>query len=165
LSGDELLGSLLNTIPWASNAVVFRRTLLDRTGGFERTLRIAEDCHLWLRMAYSGHVVPGDFSRPVAVYYRHSNSAYQPDARQRLHAIRALSAFYLWTFRQPTDNPRQHRIRQIVADYILRGVEEARREKRIRLGWLIALKSALWFPPLRFERRWYGNLARLACGR
>lgn len=165
LSNGPLLDSLLNASSWHTSAIVFRRTLLKKTGAFHEGMRIAEDCHLWLRMAYVGRIEPGDLSRPVSTYFRHPGSAYQASTTQRLHVVRALCDFYRWTANINPQDPRRTVITTRISDYILRGIEEARKVRHQSLAWALAIKGALRFPRLCLERRWYGNIARMVLGR
>ncbi|HEX8157542.1 MAG TPA: glycosyltransferase family A protein [Solirubrobacteraceae bacterium] len=71
-SGPSLVAQLyeFNSIPTSS--VALRRTALEAAGGFESSVRLAEDWDLWLRMAARGELfvcAPGAIVR----YRRHSD--------------------------------------------------------------------------------------------
>ena len=162
---ERLIFELLRGFCWATSTLVFRRSLLTKTGPFDPRLKLAEDCHLWFRMVVSGKLVAGDLQRPVSAYRRHGASADQPSAALRLDMIRAMSSFARWLrVVQPRD-PRHPAISRSIADYILNGISEARTNGQRQLAWSIALKSPGMFPQLTSDPRWYGHLARMTAGR
>jgi glycosyltransferase involved in cell wall biosynthesis len=165
IAAEDILFSLLNGVCWATSAILARRALLAETGMFDPRFRICEDCHLWFRLAYLGRVVSGDLDRPVSVYWRHQESAYQPSALQRLPMIRAMSAFISWIKARTPHDPRLTRVKAAVADYLFRGLEEARLGRKRKVAFRLATEGAYWLPELCRHRRFYGNLARLAVGR
>ncbi len=59
---------------FCTDGIVFRRSLLDRTGLFNAELRLHQDTDLWIRMAYFGTLVPGKFDEAVAVRRVHDNN-------------------------------------------------------------------------------------------
>jgi glycosyltransferase involved in cell wall biosynthesis len=162
---DRLIFELLRGRCWATSAIVFRRTLLAEVGSFEPTLAVAEDCHLWFRMAAAGKLVAGDLSRPVSAYWRHGSSAYQPSPSLRLNMIRAMTLFERWLSAARPNDGRRDAISHAIAEYILNGIANARTDGRQRLAWSLALQSVPMFPRLTSYRRWYGHLARMAAGR
>lgn len=164
-SPDEILYSLLGGRCWSTSAIVFRRSLLQRTGVFDSRFRICEDCHLWFRMAAVGNIVSGDLSRPVSAYWRHTDSAFQPSPRNRIQMINAMTAFYSWAQANTLSNGRMDRIRRCITDYIFRGVEQARLTGDRHLAWTLASHSMVRCPQILLTRRLYGNLARMALGR
>ena len=165
VANDEILFSLLGGYCWATSAILFRRTLLSKSGMFDPRLKVCEDCHLWFRMACCGRIVSGDLSRPVSVYWRRTDSAYQPSPWGRVPMVRAMASFYRWMrCRNPLD-ARRPRVSRRITEYILTGVEEARGAGQSRLAWLLAGNGTVRFPPLRRQRRLYGNLVRMAIGR
>ena len=89
--GEHLLRQLLRGYPWGSDAFLCRRSLFDRTGVFDETLRIAEDCHLWFRAAALGRIVPGELTRPVAVYVRHAANTFHYRIERKVDMIRAMA--------------------------------------------------------------------------
>lgn len=161
---QDVLFALFRGRSWHTSAILLRRTLIKRTGLFDARLRIAEDCHLWFRMACLGTLVSGDLTRPVSVYWRHVDSSYQPFTAQRPHMVRAMTLFYNWMRdRAPLDS-RLPRVRLCVSDYILRSIEAARGRRDRQLAWTIAVGSAARFTPVLTERRFYGHLWRMAVG-
>ncbi len=158
---DETLFTLLRGGCWATSAVLIRRNLLDETGLFLPGLRTCEDCHLWFRMACCGRLVSGDTSRPVSVYYRRLDSAFQPSPRQRIAMVRAMASFYKWMRRRDPNDSRLSRVSSCIAEYILNGITIARVSGDRSLAWQLASHGALWFPPLLQHRRLYAHVSRL----
>lgn len=165
VSPERLLSVLLAGVPWHTSGILFRRSLLKRTGLFHPQLRIAEDCHLWMRMACAGRIVSGDLSRPVSVYWRRTDSAYQPSPELRIEMIRAMSLFLKWMRRNHPADPRLAEASQQVADYAVNGLIEARRARRPELARALALKSARLLPAILSRRLFWGNFIRAAMGR
>ncbi len=69
-AGPELAARLYESNPLPTSSVVMRREALERAGGFESAVRVAEDWDLWLRLAACG---VGFAYEPAAVvrYRRH----------------------------------------------------------------------------------------------
>lgn len=57
-----------------TNGIVFRKALLEKTGYFDPELKLHQDTHLWIRMAYFGKLVPGNLNEAVAVRRVHPNN-------------------------------------------------------------------------------------------
>jgi hypothetical protein len=62
---------LLDCQVWTSTVVV-RRSLLERVGGFDTSLRIGEDLDLWLRLSRETPFLR--VARPLALYRMHATS-------------------------------------------------------------------------------------------
>jgi len=92
----ELLRSLLSGQSWHTSGILIRRRLIDRTGAFDPDLHIAEDCHLWFRMAACGRIVADSFSSPVSAYVRHSANTYQPELARKVDFLRAVVRARTW---------------------------------------------------------------------
>ena len=165
LNGDDLLKALLCGLCWHTSAVVVRRSLLERTGGFDPKLRIAEDCHLWMRMACIGNLVAGDLSEPVSVYWRRNDSTYQPTPYMRIQMIQAMKSFRTWMRARRPDDARLPSVARWIEDYIIEGIIAARTSSHPRLAWTLALHSLPLFPHIAFRRQFVGNVVRMALGR
>lgn len=61
-----------------TNAITVRKSLFDKTGVFDTSLRLHQDTHLWLRMAFFGKLVPGIIDQAVSV--------------RRVHAMNRISS-------------------------------------------------------------------------
>ncbi len=162
---EQLILELLRGKCWATSAIVFRRSLLARTGYFHTNLKVAEDCHLWFRMAVAGKLVAGDLSQPVSVYWRHGESAYQPAPELRIQMILAMTSFWNWLKANAPRTQQRADISRVITEYILSGMQSARNSGRRSLAWQVALESAWRYGPLMRQRRWYGQVARMALGR
>jgi len=99
LRGDvlaDLFGG--NLISGSGSAVVARRPLLERVGGFDESLTFAEDWDLWLRLAELSQV---DFvPEPLVAIRLHGESMQHHNARhklklQLLQRLRVLDRWYL----------------------------------------------------------------------
>ncbi|MCA9051194.1 MAG: glycosyltransferase, partial [Planctomycetaceae bacterium] len=161
----DLLTHLLIGKCWATSAIVFRRRLLDRTGLFHEQLKVAEDCHLWFRMAAVGRIVSGDLTRPVSAYWRRLDSAYQPSPTQRLPMIRSMASFLNWLRGAGVDAAVRKKARQAVSQYVMNGLVNARFDKQRRLAWSIAWQGLCSVPSLSVDPAFCGQVARLAAGR
>jgi glycosyltransferase involved in cell wall biosynthesis len=85
----ELLAGTVTTPP--SGAIV-RRACLDETGGFETSLRIAEDRHLWLRLAARWSCV--EILSPAWWYRPHEAQANRNADLSAEHYRRMLDLFF-----------------------------------------------------------------------
>ena len=165
IASEELLSSLLRGFCWATSAILFRRRLLSKTGVFDTSLQIAEDCHLWFRMALVGTLVSGDLSRPVSVYWRRTSSAYRPGPGNRLHMIRSMTSFYSWARQHGATSDRLKLIAQDIATYIQTGLSNARESNEHKVAWQIATYAVRHFPGIAYQRSFRGQLVRMAIGR
>jgi glycosyltransferase involved in cell wall biosynthesis len=59
---------------FSTNALTFRKSLLERAGMFVSGLRLHQDSELWLRMAFHGQLYPGTIDKPVTYVRRHQNN-------------------------------------------------------------------------------------------
>lgn len=161
---NELLFALLrDRCCWATSTILFRRELLDRTGLFDAGL-IAEDCHLWFRMASVGTLVADRLERPVSAYFRRCGSKYTATLAERVHMNRAMISFYEWMAARNPRDERLPRVREYLREYILQGIESARQGRDRRLAWTLAAAAGR-FPYVLAERRYYGHLRRMVVGR
>lgn len=165
IAAEDLLASLLGGFCWATSAILFRRKLLSKTGVFDTSFEIAEDCHLWFRMALSGTLVSGDLNRPVSVYWRRTSSAYRPGPYNRLHLIRAMTSFHSWARDHGATPERLEIIEHHIENYILTGLTNARDAKEHKLAWRIVSHAVRRFPGIAYQRSFRGHLARMAIGR
>jgi len=75
-AGDEVIAAILAGNPMVMSAPLFRRSALDRVGGFDETVALNEDWDLVLRLALSGarfHFDPSDSS--LSFVRMHTGSA------------------------------------------------------------------------------------------
>lgn len=85
-----LLGRLLQGQTWAVSAITLRRSVLYTIGLFDTERRIAEDCHLWMRLAVCSRIIPGILERPVSIYWRHDQNTYTYKLEHRLSLLDAM---------------------------------------------------------------------------
>lgn len=58
--------------------LIFRRSLLSKTGIFDENIEIGEDYHFWLRVASTGYISIGKTDSPIAFYRRHKGNTWEP---------------------------------------------------------------------------------------
>ena len=98
LTGVALLSELLTGYCWATSGIVVRRSLLSRCRGFDPARKIAEDCHLWFRLASFGALRAGSLDAPVSVYWRHEQNTFLPRIEHRVPMLDAM--LDAWAFAQ-----------------------------------------------------------------
>jgi glycosyltransferase involved in cell wall biosynthesis len=77
VSPDDLFSVLIRPgYPghFQTNGITFRKSLLDKTGLFDTELRLHQDTHLWVRMAFHGTLVAGKIREPVAIRRIHGSN-------------------------------------------------------------------------------------------
>jgi len=131
----ELLPTLLTSRVWATSAILFRRRLLEKTGLFDERFPIAEDCHLYLRMASTGKIVAGDLSKPMSAYVRHNSNSYYADIGNKVHFIRAVADVDYWARKKRLENSTIRLIRDGLGKYVLGAVISARETHKQKLAW------------------------------
>ncbi len=96
LTGERLLQALLLGRSWMISGIVIRRDLLFRAGLFDERLSIGEDCHLWVRTACLGTIIPGRLAAPVAAYSRHGQNVTEKSDKTRLYKIELAWSILRW---------------------------------------------------------------------
>ncbi|MCA8992783.1 MAG: glycosyltransferase [Planctomycetaceae bacterium] len=165
IRSEELLGRLLKGKCWATSAILFRRELLERTGLFDPTLHIAEDCNLWFRMAAVGTLVGADLTNPVSAYWRTTGSAYQAGASQKVHMLRSMQLFQRWLNSRQVDPTVKEQARQCIRDFAINGIIAARSSQQRGLAWSLAAKSIQLFPSIGLDYRFQRQLLSMTLGR
>ena len=162
---DHLLLRLIYGRCWPTSGVLFRRTLLDRTGLFLPHLKIAEDCHLWFRMACVGRLVSGDLAKPVSAYWRHGDSAYQPKLEHRVRYVEALTDFARWMQRQELSADRKKCIHEALLATIHSAIVKLREQQQPHLAWQVIKHCLGSYPRLFGHLEVYRHLRHLIRGR
>lgn len=76
---ENLLFTLLqrNAGRFHTNGITLKKSILEKSGLFDTTLRLHQDTHLWLRLAYVGTLVHGEIEKPVAIRRVHDQNRIQ----------------------------------------------------------------------------------------
>jgi glycosyltransferase involved in cell wall biosynthesis len=79
VTSKELLKKLLmpDTGRFHTNAITIRKSLFQKSGLFDTSLRLHQDTHLWLRLAHFGKLVPGIVDTAVSIRRVHSSNRIQ----------------------------------------------------------------------------------------
>jgi hypothetical protein len=162
---ERLLEALLRGRCWATSAILFRRSLLADTGVFDPHLAIAEDCHLWFRMACVGNLVAGDLSRPVSVYWRRTDSAYQPAPDRTLDMLESMRRFLKWMIHEGIIDGRAEVARRCVREFAMQKLGQARLQGERRRAWAILQSALRALPGLVASRELYRHVPRMLVGR
>lgn len=163
IDARDLLAALLTGRSWHTSAIVCRRSLLHRTGLFHEKLRIAEDCHLWFRMASVGRLGPGDMSRPVSAYCRHESNTYRADPERKVDMVLAMADAWRWSRREGIPDRVKQTFARGVREYVTNAVVVAREAGRPDVAWRVvrrALSKGCF--ELLAHRRVLGQIAALA---
>ena len=164
-TGATLLSRLIQSHPWATSAITARRCLLEKTGLFSDKLSVAEDCHLWMRMAAIGNIVHTGFRDPVSVYHRQAESLYRAGVENKSHYSTALQLFYRWLKRRTVRQEISITAKQEITAWIDNSLIQLRSEKRV--GMLVRLLTG-WIavaPELTLHRRNASHAIRALLGR
>lgn len=154
LAGTSLLAALLRGRVWATSAVLLRRSLLAETGLFSERLALAEDCHLWWRMAWLGTVAAGDLSQPTGAYYRHASNCYQSGFHARLGMLAALLDFDRWSRRRVAAKTFGPIVPNRILDFAAATIDDAIVEREYGVCWAV-LRRLFRAGTIRFFlRRW-----------
>lgn len=153
LEAEDLLTSLIRGLPWHTSAVLFRKSLLAKTGVFHEGISIAEDCHLWMRMVVAGKVVPGDLDRPVSQYRRHAGSLYTPAIERKLDYLIALASFLRWIDAEPCASQWKSLVRLEIAGWLDNALIQCRQNNRHFLALRLGMSAMKHIPTITFTRR------------
>ncbi len=101
------------------NGLLIRRTLFDRAGGFEPSLRMCQDTHLWIRLSAAGRLVSGRTDAPVAMRRLHGRNRIMTDAAlHRQYHLRMAQSLVRWSRRRLAP-PRRGRLVDSFVQYWL----------------------------------------------
>lgn len=79
-----------------TNAITIKKSLIERSGNFNTTLRLHQDAELFLRLAFHGRLYPGMIDEPVAFVRRHENNRIiHADERSKMLYLSAALDYYL----------------------------------------------------------------------
>ncbi len=73
---------------FTGNGLVVRKSLFDKCGMFDTSLRISQDTHLWFKMAAVGRLLPGNIDSAVAVRRVHQGNRITKVTEEALFDIR-----------------------------------------------------------------------------
>jgi hypothetical protein len=62
---------------FTTDAITLKRSIFEKSGLFEPSLRLHQDTHLWLKLAHVGKLVPGLVKEPVAIRRQHAENRIQ----------------------------------------------------------------------------------------
>ena len=164
-TGPSLLSRLIHSHPWATSAITARRRLLNRTGLFNEALSVAEDCHLWMRMAAIGKIVPNGTSDPVSVYHRQADSLYRVGVDNKWHYSRALQLFYRWLKKQTASDEVLQVARREIGAWLDNAFIQLRSEKRTGMLTRMLVDWTSVAPELTLRRRNLSHVAHALIGR
>jgi glycosyltransferase involved in cell wall biosynthesis len=95
---ENLLAVLLqsHTGRFHTDAITVRKTLLLKAGLFDTALRLHQDTHLWLRIAFLGKLVPGIIDKPISIRRVHNQNriSSQNNASRFLLYKKVFESFY-----------------------------------------------------------------------
>ncbi len=134
---SEVLTELLRGNTWHTSGILCRRSLLDKTGLFNTNLSIAEDCNLWFKMASVGRIIPGDMSKPVSEYHRHSENTFFLNIDRKPDMVSAMVDACCWAQKRRLSGSVLNELFMQTRTYISNGVAVALQANRVGLAWKI----------------------------
>lgn len=137
-SGPTLLEELLTGRCWATSAITIRRSVFARCGVFDPTRKIAEDCHLWFRLAAMCAVRAGSLATPVSAYARHGGNTFSPRIEHRIPMLDAMLDAWQYAAAHEASSAALATFASAVPAYALRSIIAAREAGSP------AVASALW---------------------
>ncbi len=144
-----------NTITGGSSAVMIRRDALVRSGGFDETLRAAEDFDMWLRLARAGRVdlAPNDLA---GIRLHDSNTT-----KDTLYMLSGLLDFYVKWFPEARDRPEVcHEWGHLIALFTARAKDCSKAQALVHQKLTPEMRKA-FFRRTGGSLRWYVWLKRL----
>lgn len=159
LCGIQLLKHLLTGVTWPISAITLRRSLLEKTGGFDISKNIAEDCDLWFRLVTVGKIMPDNLSSPISYYHRHSSNTYHYKIEHRLAMVNAMLDSWHWA-KSIGVHPDYVRVfSNCVPEYAYNSIVAAREADRPDVAWsilgLMAMSRKLgFFLKIRTLKQW-----------
>lgn len=105
---EELVYVLMHTHPTASgefgtDAITVRKSVFDKVGLFEPSLRLQQDIHLWFRLAAKCKLVAGQLDNPVALRGVHEKQRMVNVEAQKKYGNLRMEMLYKWVSKEITD--------------------------------------------------------------
>ena len=119
VSAEDLFEALLSgDRGWfCTDGIVARRSLFERCGLFESTLRMSQDSQMWQRMSLVGRLVPSGAGRPMAARRVHGeNRIIRHRAAHAAYRRASIETLWRWTRRRSM----RARQRAVLLDALLR---------------------------------------------
>lgn len=144
--------------------VLFRRTLLDRSGMFDPNRRLGEeDLELWLRMAVSGSFTSLSHGCPQVQYRRHPGNNWAPTLEQVFRDLDVVGGVLKWAQLQRHIAPRSIAQLSEAFDSKWMYCMQLARDRNWRSAGLSAGALALRVrPSLALRRIFWANVGRVA---
>ena len=159
--GDPAVAILESRSFWNTNAILCRRSLFARLGGFSERLRVGEDREMWFRMALCASLRPGNQTSAVAVVRRGEGHTWSPArARDTVRDVANSARVALWAMwnRRLVRPGRLKAFRSSFAAEIVCAMRVLREERCYGDGVLVATAAVL-APSVFLCRLYWGNLA------
>lgn len=164
LTGSDLLMRLLDGQAWAVSAITLSRRILKEVGFFDVRRNIAEDCHLWMRVAACGRIIAGSLNHPVSVYWRHGSNTYTYRIEHRLRLLDAMLDAEKLARSRRSDGIRMDVYQKSVSKYAERSWMAAIDAGNPLLAWRVwAIMIGRWSFSMTLS--YFVRLARVSCVR
>lgn len=147
---------------WSVDAILLRREVLMRVGGFSEDPRlpICADLVLWLKLAAAARLVLGS-REPVAVYRLHAHNVSSTDSlRALVLPLRAHREALRWCRSAPVAPRQRALLREAVAQKLFYCCGELRSRGRPGLALRQILATLPALPSVTGRRLFWANLAR-----
>ena len=131
---EDVLDHLLSGALWHTSGILCRAGFFQVCGLFDEDLAVAEDCHLWFRMACAGRLAGLDCDQPVSVYYRRAGTAFQPGLERKLDMMIAMTRFVTWMKHHSVDVAKRRSATQKVETYGIAAMSLARENGSVDLA-------------------------------
>lgn len=152
---EELIEVLFNCHPtvkgeFSTNAITVRKSLFEKCGPFNETLRLRQDIHLWRRMASVGRLAAGCLDRPVAMRGVHDANRMTNGAEQARYSEYLWQDSRFWFRSTPAVPPRARKAFERA--YCRHRMRSQKRWQRIQaiVGYLMR-DPAIVFRPMRLS--------------
>jgi glycosyltransferase involved in cell wall biosynthesis len=165
---------LLNRIgTWQAAGVLVKKRLFAKTGLFTDTLRgvrqkVEDDTHLFYKMAAIGCLIPGEVTKPVALYRRHQENSWGLNRiEDTFRDIFVILYVLNWarTYQNEIGRSKIRTLKQGLRLQVITYLKMVRQEnKRPKASALIKLIIDVW-PYVCTQRLFWGNLVYALVGR
>lgn len=130
---------------FCTDGIVLRKEVFDKAGLFDTDLKLAQDTHLWIRIAAHCKLYPGSIEAPVANRRLHANNRYIGGTDLAYYKVLMWNKLFAWS--STADIPQDYKA-VILSSFIL-----ANRQNRKSLPTIL-----LRYPQLLLNKLFYSYL-------
>lgn len=149
---------------WSVNAILIRKSILEKVGGFSERLRGCEDLVLWLKLSCLAKLVKGS-EIPVAAYRIHARNSYTyfDVTSQVINPLQAYLEVFRWSKKNRIDFQKRQILGNAVLSKLIYACSVCRSNGQPRTAIISLLQTFPYLPSVALKKAFWGNLFYSLC--